>query len=137
MNQTIAIHSSELRQLAKLLEESFTALDKHVRSIPADVRMPNAHILMHVQETPEDEMIATLTLCNPDDPAHAHMMPPEGSLEVLMPVSYNDCATVDEVLEALHSTEFRDFLADPVAIWRLLADARVRAWQQSRKGAAA
>ena len=137
MTQKVVIYSWELRRLATLFEESFTGLDKHVRSIPANVLMPNAHILMHVQETPEDEMIATLTLCNPEDPAHAHMMPPEGSLEVLMPVSCNEWATVDEVLEALHSKEFRDFWADPVAIGRLLADARGRARQQSCKGAAA
>jgi len=137
MSNNNVVYLWELSQLLAQFELAIEDLEEHVRKIPADVRMPNAHISMYARESIEKDVIAELVLLNPDDPAHAHMMPPEGALELLTRVSDNDYATAAEVLEALQSTELRAFLRDHVTIERLLVDARLRAQEHSHTGAAA
>lgn len=137
MSNNNVVYMWEIDQLLAQFEIAIEHLEERVRKIPADVRMPNAHISMYAMELPDNNLSAKLVLLNPDDPAHADMMPPEGALELITRVSDNDCATALEVLEALHSKELRDLLRDQVTIGRLLADARLRAQEQSRNGAAA
>ncbi|MDX0532975.1 hypothetical protein GOL26_28730 [Sinorhizobium medicae] len=137
MSNNVVIYFWELPQLVAQFELAIAQLEEHVRKIPADVRMPNAHISMYALESADNDVAAKLVLVNPDDPAHAHMMPPEGALELITRVSDNDCATALEVLEALHSKELHALLSDHVTIGRLLADARSRAQQPPHTGAAA
>ncbi|GEC34056.1 hypothetical protein N181_23340 [Sinorhizobium fredii USDA 205] len=129
MSTTVVIKASEVTRLVEVFAQAAADLVDHVtESFGPDHILPRAHLSMWVEETVGGDVLANLTLGDPDDITQPDAVPPEGLPSVLYRVADAGSSTARDVVHALRSPEFRAVLADRELIGKMLGHARYAAF---------